>query len=158
VSVSVLEPVPEHQPEEPTVPPLLQARSLRVEPSIQVIECPTEGTLDSNQECYGALCTLRDQFAEERGCDPQEIFLDETLQTLSCMLPSDAVSFKEVLAMGEEALEKWDAFGGPFLNITSKYAIRMRAESDLVTFSPAEMHERFDYRGASSSSKSLGER
>lgn len=58
VSVSVLEPVPEHQPDEPILPPLLQARRLRVEPSIQAIECPTE---DLNQECFRALCTLRDQ-------------------------------------------------------------------------------------------------
>ena len=61
VSMSVLEPVPERQPEESTLPPLLQARELRVEPSIQVIERPTGDTLDSNQECFRELCALRDQ-------------------------------------------------------------------------------------------------
>jgi hypothetical protein len=42
------------------------------------------------------------------------------------VIPADAVSFKEILTMGEEAQEKWDDFGGPCLNITSRYAIRMR--------------------------------
>jgi hypothetical protein len=39
-------------------------------------------------------------------------------------------TFREVLEKDledkEEALEKWSAFGGPCLNITSKYAMRIR--------------------------------
>ena len=89
----------------------------------------------------------------ERRCDPEDVLVDECLETLSCILPSgpyifararashsqkadgtgfaDGVSFKEVLVMGEEldadtAHEKWLAFGRPFLDITSKYAMRMR--------------------------------
>lgn len=53
------------EPREPTVPslvpPLVQARSLRVSPSIQVIERLGEATLDPHQECHRALCTLRAQ-------------------------------------------------------------------------------------------------
>jgi len=36
---------------------------------------------------FPALSSCLSQFAEERGCDPQEILLNETLETLSCMLP-----------------------------------------------------------------------
>ena len=61
VSVPVLEPIPERQPEESTLPPLLQARKLREEPSIQVIERPTGDTLDPNEECFRELCALRDE-------------------------------------------------------------------------------------------------
>ena len=44
---------------------------------------------------------------------------------------ADVISFKEALVMGEEldddaAHNKWLAFGGPFLDVTSKYAMRMR--------------------------------
>ncbi|KAI0003292.1 hypothetical protein BJV74DRAFT_522612 [Russula compacta] len=149
--------------EAPSLPPLVQARKLRASPSIQVVEHSTEATLDFNQECFKALCALRAQYAADSGCDPQDIFVDETLETLSCILPCDGPAFKEVLAMGQEATdreihEKFVAFGGPCLDITSRYAMRMRAKSDHATFSPVEMHQRFDYRGASSSSKSLGGR
>jgi hypothetical protein len=61
VSVSVLEPVPERQPEESTLHPLLLARELRGEPSIPAIECPTGDILDPNQECFRELRALRDQ-------------------------------------------------------------------------------------------------
>lgn len=60
-TLPVLEPVPEHQPEEPTLPPHLQARRPRAEPSIQVIEPPMEDTLDSNEACFRALRTLCQQ-------------------------------------------------------------------------------------------------
>jgi hypothetical protein len=36
--------------------------------------------------------------------------------------------------------------------------LKTSAESNLATFSPAEMHERFDYRRASSSSRLEGDR
>ena len=42
---------------------------------------------------------------------------------------ADLVGFKEVLAMEHEADEvdeRWSAFGRPFLNITSEYAMRIR--------------------------------
>jgi hypothetical protein len=41
----------------------------------------------------------------------------------------DTVAFKVILAEDyepEEVLKKWCAFGGPCLNITSKYAMRIR--------------------------------
>ncbi|KAH9053886.1 hypothetical protein EDB87DRAFT_1704563 [Lactarius vividus] len=148
---------------EPSTPPLLQARRLRASPSIQVFEePPKERGLDENQECYQALCALRTQFAVERVCDPQDILVDEILETLSCMLPRDAVTFKEVLMMGpeldaDESHDKWVAFGRPFLDVTSKYAMRLRAKSSPSIFTPAELHELFDYQGASSS-KPVGER
>lgn len=47
--------------EAPSLPPLVQARRLRASPSIQVVEHSTEATLDSNQECFKALCALRAQ-------------------------------------------------------------------------------------------------
>jgi len=94
---------PEPEILEPSTPPLVQARRLRVSPSIQVLEEPRERALDANQECYQALCALRTQvhglhpyrfartdahqFAAERGCDPQDILVDEILETLSCILP-----------------------------------------------------------------------
>ena len=96
----------------------------------------------------------------ERRCDPEDVLVDECLETLGCILPSgpymspaifarararasltlrrltgtgfaDGVSFKEALVMSEvldedTAHEKWLAFGRPFLDITSKYAMRMR--------------------------------
>ncbi|KAH8980804.1 hypothetical protein EDB92DRAFT_224457 [Lactarius akahatsu] len=148
---------------EPSTPPLLQARRLRASPSIQVFEePPREWGLDENQECYQALCALRAQFAVERACDPQDILVDEILETLSCILPGDGVAFKEVLMMGQEldadeSHDKWVAFGRPFLDVTSKYAMRLRAKSSPSTFTPAELHERFDYQGAPSS-KPVGER
>jgi hypothetical protein len=36
------------------------------------------------------------------------------------------VAFKEILTTEREAKEKWDAFGESCLDITSKYAIRVR--------------------------------
>lgn len=44
-------------------------------------------------------------------------------------LTTDIVAFKEGLAIEyerEEAHKKWSAFGGPCLDITSKYAMRIR--------------------------------
>jgi hypothetical protein len=44
-------------------------------------------------------------------------------------LIADIVAFKEILAEDYEAEEvhkKWSAFGGPCLDITTKYAMRIR--------------------------------
>ncbi|KAI0290458.1 P-loop containing nucleoside triphosphate hydrolase protein [Russula brevipes] len=152
----------EAEPAGPAIPPLVQARRLRASPSIQVVE--HADTLDLNQECLEALRALCVQLAAAHKCDSEDVFADDTLQTLSCMLPRDAVEFKGALAeamdldAADEVHEKWVAFGRPCLNITSRYAMRMRAARPDVasTFSPVEMHQRFDYRGVSgSSSKSL---
>lgn len=51
----------EPEPREPSPPPLVQARRLRASPSIQVVNRPIEDGLDSNQECFKALCALRTQ-------------------------------------------------------------------------------------------------
>jgi hypothetical protein len=51
----------EPEPREPSPPPRTQARRLRASPSIQVVENPPENALDSNQECFKALCALRTQ-------------------------------------------------------------------------------------------------
>ncbi|KAI0303432.1 hypothetical protein B0F90DRAFT_1710972 [Multifurca ochricompacta] len=112
----------EPEPREPSPPLLLQAQRLRASPGIEDLN-------NTHQQCYKALCTLRAQFAEERGCDPQDILENETIQALAFMLPCDSATFKGVLEMEEEATEvheKWIAFGGPCLNITSKYALSMR--------------------------------
>ncbi len=47
------------------------------------------------------------------------------------LLAADGVAFKEVLVMGQEldadeTHDKWLAFGGSFLDVTSKYAMRLR--------------------------------
>ncbi|KAI9508471.1 hypothetical protein F5148DRAFT_1195917 [Russula earlei] len=121
----------EPEPREPSPPPLSQARQrLRASPSIQVVELPVQGRqADFNRECFKALSALRDEFARMRDCDPIDILSEETLQLLSCILPSDAVAFRDVLAMNHDEMsvqEKWAAFGGPCLDITSKYAMLMR--------------------------------
>lgn len=154
-----IEPEPEFQ--EPSTPPLLRARRLRASPSIQVFEEAGGQALDTNQECHQALCTLRAQFAAEHACDLQDILVDEVLETLSCILPCDGVAFKEVLVMdqeldADEVHKKWLSFGRAFLDVTSKYAMRMRAKSS-PSFTPAELHERFEYQGAPST-KPVGER
>jgi hypothetical protein len=49
------------EPHEPPTPPLVQARKLRASPSVQFVEHRTEDALDPNQECFRALCVLRNQ-------------------------------------------------------------------------------------------------
>jgi hypothetical protein len=54
-----IEPEPELEPQEPSIPPLVQARMLRASPNIQDVERPVEVALDPHQQCYKALLELR---------------------------------------------------------------------------------------------------
>jgi hypothetical protein len=100
-----IDPEPEPEPQEPSVPPLVQARRLRASPTLQVLEHRVEKASDPNKECYQALLelcarvrwhhshlrarlTCLSQFAKDRGCDMEDILLDEVVQTLSAILPS----------------------------------------------------------------------
>ena len=53
----------EPEPQEPHTGtlPLVQALRLRATPSIQVVEHPTEDTLDPHQKCFKELCALRNK-------------------------------------------------------------------------------------------------
>lgn len=139
----------EPEPQEPHTGtlPLVQASRLGATPSIQVVEHPTEDASDPQVECFKELCALRDEFARVLKCDPEAVLESEILQTVSLALPCDQVTFKEELAKEyEDDLKvdrKWNAFGRPCLNITSKYGMRIGAAN------MHEMHKRFDYHGAS---------
>ncbi|KAI0262938.1 hypothetical protein BC834DRAFT_368126 [Gloeopeniophorella convolvens] len=93
------------------------------------------------------------QLAQERSSDPEDILDSESLQTLSLMPPSDAVSFKEILTMSSSDVHAtWLVCGQACLDITTRYAMRANGTPVVSNFfAPADLHARFDYQGAAGS-------